>query len=334
MILRLATWLLAGLLALTAVGSLLLMALLLNRPDLDASGVPLAPAASTSSELSVTYLGVTSLLFDDGETQLLVDGFFTRPLLTKILAGQAFAPDERAIDKALADFKMDRLAAITAVHSHYDHAMDVGVIAAKTGALVIGSESTANIARGAGVRETQIQVTAPGTIFDLGRFTLELIPSAHAPLGGRVQAQIADNIDEPLIPPQPLNAWQMGGAYTLEITHGDLVMHVQGSAGRKEGSMDGRRAQISFLGMGGLAQLGDDYEAAYWKDYVTDRGVTRVFPVHHDDFLTQPLGVIAAPPIAVVGDVGGSLARAKSWADAAGIRFEQLPFGKKIALRP
>lgn len=31
--------------------------------------------------VKVTFLGTTTLLFDDGETQLMIDGFFTRPSL-------------------------------------------------------------------------------------------------------------------------------------------------------------------------------------------------------------------------------------------------------------
>ncbi len=54
-----------------------------NRPDLDKIGWPspdLASAAVTDS-VTVTWLGVTTLLFDDGETQILIDGFFSRPSL-------------------------------------------------------------------------------------------------------------------------------------------------------------------------------------------------------------------------------------------------------------
>jgi L-ascorbate metabolism protein UlaG (beta-lactamase superfamily) len=39
-----------------------------------------------------------------------------------------------------------RLAAIMPAHSHHDHAMDTVVVAARTGVVIIGSESTADIA--------------------------------------------------------------------------------------------------------------------------------------------------------------------------------------------
>src|SRR5262245_60869304 len=35
-------------------------------------------------EVKVTFLGTTTLLFDDGETQLMIDGFFSRPPMAKV----------------------------------------------------------------------------------------------------------------------------------------------------------------------------------------------------------------------------------------------------------
>ena len=38
-------------------------------------GIPYAQPASPNASLSATWLGVTTLLFDDGETQIMTDGF-------------------------------------------------------------------------------------------------------------------------------------------------------------------------------------------------------------------------------------------------------------------
>ena len=42
-------------------------------------GLPDAPAATDETRLTITWYGVATLLFDDGETQVLIDGFFSRP---------------------------------------------------------------------------------------------------------------------------------------------------------------------------------------------------------------------------------------------------------------
>src|SRR3954447_7438763 len=98
------------------------MRLKLGRPDIaryaDRFDVP--PAAGA---LSVTFLGVASLLVDDGETALLTDGFFTRPSLRGVVLGR-IAPDHGRIAVALARAGVDRVAAVLPVHTHYDHAMD------------------------------------------------------------------------------------------------------------------------------------------------------------------------------------------------------------------
>ena len=96
----------------------------------------------------VTFLGVASLLLDDGETAIMTDGFFSRPSLAKVALGKV-APDHARIDAVLARAGVDRLAAVLPVHSHFDHAMDSAVVADRTGAVLVGGESTANVGRGA-----------------------------------------------------------------------------------------------------------------------------------------------------------------------------------------
>ena len=78
--------------------------------------------------VTATWLGVTTLLFDDGETQILVDGFVSRPTLFESLTGRPVTSDAPMINYVMNEYGMDRLAAIVPAHSHYDHAMDVGAM--------------------------------------------------------------------------------------------------------------------------------------------------------------------------------------------------------------
>ena len=57
--------------------------------------------------VKVTFLGTAALLFDDGETQLLIDGFFSRPSLLKV-AGK-IETDKKVVDEVLKRAKVDRL---------------------------------------------------------------------------------------------------------------------------------------------------------------------------------------------------------------------------------
>ena len=248
---------------------------------------PLAPAAE-SAAASVTWYGVTTLLFDDGETRLLIDGFFSRPQFESL---DDFAtPDTARIESLVASGAIDRVAMVTPVHSHFDHAMDIGAVALATGATVLGSESTANIARGAGVAEERIVVADNRLRRRFGRFEVSLVRSAHAPLvdGG---PPIPGSIEQPIEPPARIGDWKEGGSYSIVIAHPAGSALVQGSAGYVADALDGVSVDTVYLGIGGLGSLGKEHAAAYFDEIVGATGAGCVVPIHWDDF-TQPFGEI------------------------------------------
>ena len=245
--------------------------------------------------VTVTWFGVTTLLFDDGETQVLVDGFISRPSLYDTLLRNPVTNDAPMINYVLNEYDISRLAAIVPVHSHFDHAMDVGAIANRSSASIIGSETTANIARGAGVPEDQIVVAGGNSEYTFGRFTVTLIPSVHAPVGLRGSVPLPGTVDEPLELPAPITAWREGGSYSIVVAHPEGTTIVQGSAGYIDGALDSVDADVVMLGVGLLEGLGRDYAESYWQALVTATGATRVFPVHFDDY-TRPFGEVVLPP--------------------------------------
>lgn len=252
-------------------------------------GVPvLAPPAETPS-VSVTWYGVTTLLFDDGETQILVDGFVSRPRFEDL--DSLAEPDTARIEAMVESGAFSRVAMVTPVHSHFDHAMDVGAVAMATGATVVGSESTANIARGADVDEARIVVVEERHRQQFGKFTVDLVRSAHAPLvnGG---PPIPGTIDAPLTPPARIGDWKEGGSYSIVVEHPAGTALIQGSAGYVEGRLAGTVADVVYLGIGDLGSLGKDHAAAYFDEIVGSTGARCVVPIHWDDF-TLPFGEIA-----------------------------------------
>ena len=127
------------------------MRMRLGRPDLAAyAGRFDVPAAD--GDLSVTFLGVSGLLLDDGESAVMVDGYFSRPPLWKVLL-RPLAPDVRRIDAALGRLGLGPggrpLAAVAPVHTHFDHALDVAVVAGRTDAVLVGGRSAATSASAA-----------------------------------------------------------------------------------------------------------------------------------------------------------------------------------------
>jgi L-ascorbate metabolism protein UlaG (beta-lactamase superfamily) len=148
---------------------------------LTAIGVTVTQSGAASAELQAKFLGVTTILLDDGETAIMTDGFFSRPGLQEALF--KIAPNEARIEDALQRAGVARLAAVMTAHSHHDHAMDAPIVATRTGAVLIGSESTANIARGLNFPEDRLRLIRGGETFTFGRFSVTAIKSPHTPKG-------------------------------------------------------------------------------------------------------------------------------------------------------
>jgi L-ascorbate metabolism protein UlaG (beta-lactamase superfamily) len=285
-----------GVASLVIVLSMVVAALWSDRPQLSEIDWPPYPQYETrAGAVTVTWLGVSTLLFDDGDTQILIDGFFSRPSIADIVFAARIKSSAAEINRVLDEFQIRRLAAIIPVHSHFDHAMDIGAIANRSSASIIGSESTANIARGAGVPRDQIVVVDPGNVYDFGEFSVQLIGSSHAPLGWGGSIPFAGTIDEPLELPAPVSAWREGQSYSIVISHPQGTTLVQGSEGFLQGSLDGVVADVVMLSTFGLENFGREYAKQYWLSLVTSTGAKRVMPLHFEDY-TRPFGTIELSP--------------------------------------
>ncbi len=286
------------------------------------AGAPPAPGAA----VSVTFLGVSTILITDGETALMTDGFFSRPSLLEVAFAE-IESDLAAIDRSLERAGVDRLAAVLVVHSHYDHAMDAPEVAWRTGALLVGSESTANVGRGWGLEESRIKVPRSGEPMRFGAFTVTLIRSRHFP-HGRAMGEIS----EPLVPPARALAYQEGGSWSVHVEHplGSVLVH--SSAGWIDGALDGYRAETVLLGIGLLGTRDENYRQAYFREVVEAVGARRVIPIHYDDF-TRPLDAPLLPLPAFFDDVEASMRFLVEQADARpDLDLALLPMGDPVAV--
>ena len=305
-----------------------------DRPALGDLPIPIAetPSDSGESTVTVTWLGITTLLFDDGETQILVDGTFTRPSVFDIVFLRKLRSDIATINYVLDEFRIDRIAAIVPVHSHIDHAIDAGNVANRTTAVILGSESIANIARGADVPVDQYQILASGETRHFGEFTITVIESAHAPTGPAEAGWFPGVIEEPLEQPARIWSWRGGAALTVLIGHPDGTTLIQGSGGFIEGRLAGVQADVAMLSVAGLASLGRAYTERYWAETITATGARRVFAIHFDDF-TAPFGELRLAP-AIVDQVIESAHWIRALAEQEGIPARRLPFGIPVVLYP
>lgn len=261
----------------------------LGRPDLaryaDRFDVP---AAGPDAPLSATWLGVATLLLDDGSSALMTDGYFSRPSLARVAAGKV-SPSPARVDGCLARAKVSRLEAVIPVHTHIDHVLDSALVADRTGARLVGGQSAANIGRGYGLAEDRIVVATPGEPIRLGAFDVTLVESHHCP-----PDRFPGTIDAPVTPPVRASAYRCGEAWSALVHHrpSDRRLLIQGSAGFVKGALDGRRADVVYLSVGQLGLRPRSYVLDYWAETVRAVGARRVVLIHWDDFfspLSKPL---------------------------------------------
>ncbi len=235
--------------------------------------------------LTVQFIGNTNVLFSDGETAILTDGFFTRPSITKVLWGE-IEPDREVIQNCLEKAGIEKLDAVIPVHSHFDHAMDSPIVAQLTNAKLIGSESTMHIARGLGFQEDQMVVAESGVPMQIGSMKVTLVQGKHWPYPDKELSDMLLNreIEEPLFPPVNAMAYKEGASYTIIIEHPEATLAIHGSAGFIPNILDDHDVDILFLGLAGLETMDEQYNNDY-QTHVTDALNPEVIvPIHWDDF--------------------------------------------------
>lgn len=288
------------------------MRLRLGRPDISRYADRFDVAgAKADAPLSVTWLGVSTLLVDDGSSALMTDGYFSRPSLPRVLCRKV-APSPARIDGCLAHARVQRLAAVIALHTHIDHGLDCALVAERTGAVLAGGESAANIGRGHGLSEDRLVIAVPGEPMTLGAYDVTLVPSHHCP-----PDRFPGVITAPITPPVKASAYKCGEAWSTLLAHrpSGRRLLIQGSAGFLPGALAGHRAEVAYLGIGQLGLQPRQYLVDYWSETVREVGAGTVVLIHWDDFfrpLSEPLRAVpyAADDLDVSMRVLGELAQA------------------------
>ncbi|MGQ0457234.1 MAG: MBL fold metallo-hydrolase [Hyphomicrobium sp.] len=265
-------------LAATSLIAFVILYKLLSSPSLEAYTSLQTPSAPTSAPINALFMGTTTILFDDGKTRILSDGFFSRPPIWRLLIGK-IPPDERLIDGALSKAGIKGLDAIFVAHSHHDHAMDTARVALKTGAVVFGSPSTRNVVLGDGLPSDRITVFEDGTSYTLGDYTVTVFQTPHSP-----GVAFPGTVDQPLAVPASASEYREGGNFSFRIQRHSIGILLVASGNFIPGKFKVVKSDTVFLGIGGLGKQSQAFISDYWREVVQAVGAKVVIPVHWDDF--------------------------------------------------
>jgi L-ascorbate metabolism protein UlaG (beta-lactamase superfamily) len=241
-------------------------------------------SATTESDsaVRVVWLGTAGLYVSDGETGFFIDPFVSRYGVLKVICGFSLPPMIPEIEDCIQKVGGANARAVIVRHSHYDHALDAPFFARKTGAVLVGSASTAQIGRGAGLPEKQIRVVQPGEQYAVGSFKITFIKSRHSKaVLGRIPWP--GEIITPLIQPAAASDYRLGETFTIHVAHPKGSFVHMGSAGFIEGMFAGMTADTIFLSVAGREDtrelLGQSAAVLQPK---------QIIPIHFDNFF-QPL---------------------------------------------
>jgi len=235
--------------------------------------------------MKITFFGTTTLLFDDGQDQILFDCHFTRPSLVKYIASSE-ASDRSLIDQMIHKHHIDRLKAIFISHTHHDHVMDAPYMANKTGAKVYGTSSAANVCKGGNVPEEQIEIFKTGETYQVGDYRITILKSLHSK-PTILNNDLGQTIDTPLIQPARLRDYKEGGSYDFYVQTKEKSYLIRPSFNYIEGQLDGIKADVLFLGVAGLAKADPQTEEVFFKETVEKVSPKLVIPLHWDNFFSR-----------------------------------------------
>ncbi len=214
--------------------------------------------ALAQETVRLSYMGTAGWEITDGQTVILVDPYLTR-LKTETPNDPPLASDPRPLvtsndfvssDQAVIDAHIGKADYILITHTHLDHVLDMPNIAHKTGALVIGTESTANFARDNGVPDTQILTVKGGEDLQLRGCSVQVIPSLHGILPSSSLFPSPSTIFPANAKP-PFRLGQLfveGGTLAFLIRIDGHQIIVFGSMNYIEREVDGLRPDVALIG--------------------------------------------------------------------------------------
>lgn len=271
-------------------------------------------------QLTARFFGTSTLLFDDGEEAILIDGFFSRPSILQLIFQPLTQKSREEIKAILDPVLRGKLKAVAVAHAHHDHALDSSCVSLAYDARLVGSSSVLNLycegKPATNVFETNNDVTIPNQtepndVYVGNNFTLTAIPSKHIVPSKPFPTilGLGESIKEPIDSQSHLLCYNEGQSYVFllhhKLTKTNIVIYpsaninesvFRDSINQRVQSKDG--AMWLFMGIAGLSSIAPgNIMASIYKTI----SPTYVVPIHYDDFTRETEGRLQ-PSIKQIGD--------------------------------
>jgi L-ascorbate metabolism protein UlaG (beta-lactamase superfamily) len=230
------------------------------------------------SPLALTYLGVAGWQIESDGKTILVDPYFSRPRLDGTIAS-----DPRAV----AARSPKRAELVLIGHSHVDHLLDAPAVTLATGADILGSDSTARVARSLGVPAERIIPIKGGEDYAFDGYSVRVMASLHSALDRKHMHALGGEITS--VPPRVFDDWQEGGTFNYLVRVGGHTIFVSSTANFIERELEGLRPDIAIVATGLRQEIFD-----YTCRLLAVLGQPKlVYPTHFDNWRGPP---VSEPP--------------------------------------
>ena len=237
-----------------------------------------ARTGSAHAKVTAKWLTVASVAIDDGKTRLLFDPAWTRPGLGHILGWKKLRSDEELVSKILKQNGLDRVDAVFASHSHFDHVIDAPMVSKLAGAVFYTDESSERLA--AAYKDKKIRTIGftPFQKIRVGDFLITPMPRDHSQI-----LHLFYFLPGPVPEDADLSFWDYhvgdNWFYLIEHPEGNIVID-QGSHPAVD-VLKKQTDKVDVIFQGVANRLSDD---TIINGYVKAFNPKIVVPLHFDNF--------------------------------------------------
>ena len=237
--------------------------------------------------IQLKYLGAAGWEISDGTVTVLID-----PYISRLKYGGGGHPEDDRPEFARSDVAWSDTDLIDSIiteadfilvhHGHFDHLGDVPYIARKTGAKVVGTETTITVLRAYGIPDEQLYAVRGGEDYQFDGFSVRVVPTLHSALDEKHYYDSRRySADTGLQAPLRIDQFIEGGSLMFLARFQGHDVLTMGSMNFIEREMEGLDPDILLAGVNGSRMGIYDYdrrllEAAGYPPVVV--------PTHWDNF--------------------------------------------------